>query len=415
MRAVAAGERAAVWIIIDFAPDKRGALEQNLLALAAGLRAADVETPIVFAGRPVDWIEAELRALHVATRILDFRRPLAAALELARWLRLAPPDLVHFHFVRAYSPLVLAAHAAGAKVIVHDHLILGKPIIAERTRAPALQRALQPAKRLRGVALNQLIDARIAPSLAVAVSVMDAEFFPSERIEVIPNGIDFARFATATSTIRAELGLGFRPVVACAVAQMRAEKGVEVLIRALSSIRADAALLVAGPPSAECRSLVERRGLQDNVHFLGLRNDVENVFAAADAIVVPSTCDEAFCFAAVEGMAAGKPVVVTDSGGMPELMAGGECGVVVPKHDADALAGAISAILSDDARAQRLGAAARERVAALYTTERWVAAILRAYQRLVPSIRLAPTTAEASGVTKVAPMSAAVAQRSAIA
>ncbi|HEX6836009.1 MAG TPA: glycosyltransferase family 4 protein, partial [Polyangia bacterium] len=155
-------------------------------------------------------------------------------------------------------------------------------------------------------------------------------------------------------------------------------------------------------------------GVADRVRFLGLRNDVENVFAAADVVVVPSTCDEAFCYAAVEGMAAGKPVIVTDSGGMPELMAGGECGVVVPKHDENALAGAVSAILSDDARAQRLGAAARERVAALYTTDRWVAAMLRAYQRLVPSIRLTPPTAKAPSVTTVAPPMDDVAQRSAI-
>lgn len=417
MQRVSDASRAPrIWIVLDFRPDKHGALEHNLIALAGRLQTTGAKTTLVFSGPPIETIRDSLQRIGAEVRTLDFRRPAIATMEFARWLYADRPDLVHFHFVRAYSPLVLAAHTAGAQVLVHDHLILGKPILLDHSRPPAVSRALQPAKRFRGAALNGCVDYRVAVSLAVAVSVMNAEYFPSERIEVVPNGIDVSRFATSDSTIRTQLELGERPVVACAVAQMRSEKGVEILIRAMTSIRQDAVLLIAGPPSAACTNLVRERNLEDRVHFLGLRNDVETVFAAADVIVVPSICDEAFCFAAAEGMASGKPVIVTESGGMPELVNDSECGAIIPRNDADALATAISSVLGNPALAKRLGEAARNRAHALYTTERWVASMLRVYGRLLPSFSEdGRVVGFASGDNAVPKAGTATAERSAVA
>jgi glycosyltransferase involved in cell wall biosynthesis len=101
-------------------------------------------------------------------------------------------------------------------------------------------------------------------------------------------------------------------------------------------------------------------------------------------VVVPSHWEEAFGLAVVEGMAAGKPVVVSRSGAMPGLV--GDTGVVVPKRDPEALAGAIGALLDDPMRCARLGRAARARAQERYTMDRWLTQLLGVYERILPSL-----------------------------
>src|SRR5438105_1129878 len=99
-------------------------MEQQLVALASRLRDAGVALTYVFARPPAAFPGEELRDLGVDVRALDFSRPAQAAARLAGWLHESRPQIVHFHFVDAYSPLVLAAKLSGAKVAVHDHLCI---------------------------------------------------------------------------------------------------------------------------------------------------------------------------------------------------------------------------------------------------------------------------------------------------
>lgn len=384
------GERARAWVVLDLDPKKRGSLEQGLVALAARLQHLRVTATVVLAAAPPDWLRAALDERGIDIRVLDFRKPTLAILQFGRWLSVARPHLVHFHFIRAHSPLVLIAHAAGARVVVHDHITLGQPVAAGFEHGTTTKKLLRPLKRLRSATLGRFVDSRIAVSLFVAASVMDAEHFPSARIEVVPNGVDVTRFLKADPmALRWELKIGTRPVVGC-VSRMAPEKGVDVLIRAVAAIGNDTALLIAGdgPDIDRCRRLARELGVVDRVHFLGLRDDVENVYAAADVVVMPSLWDEAFGLCVVEAMAAGKPVIVTDSGAMPELIGDGECGAVVAKGDPSALARAISALLDDPARAQSLGQAARQRALSVYPIERWVDGVIAAYGRLVPALKV---------------------------
>jgi glycosyltransferase involved in cell wall biosynthesis len=137
----------------------------------------------------------------------------------------------------------------------------------------------------------------------------------------------------------------------------------------------------------KCKQLAHDLGVSDRVYFLGLRDDVENVYAAANVVVMPSLWDEAFGLCVVEAMAAGRPVVVTDSGAMPEIIANGDCGAVVPKADDVAMAAAISALLDNPERAAKVGNAARQRAITMYPIEKWVDALIKAYSRLVPMIQ----------------------------
>jgi glycosyltransferase involved in cell wall biosynthesis len=142
------------------------------------------------------------------------------------------------------------------------------------------------------------------------------------------------------------------------------------------------AMVGEGPREASWRALAGTVGLQDRVHFLGLRSDVEEILAAASLVVVPSEWEEAFGLAVIEGMASAKPVVVTRSGAMPHIV--GDAGIVVPKADPPALARAIGTVLSDRVLARRLAIAGRARVESLYSMALYVDRMVDAYRPFLP-------------------------------
>jgi glycosyltransferase involved in cell wall biosynthesis len=383
-------KRPAIWLVLDLAPNKRGSMETQLVTLAARLAQAGAQATFVFEAPAPAWMAAALAASGATTRLLDFRRPGPAALQLARWLEAARPALVHFHFVRAYSPLVAVAKAVGARVVLHDHITLGAPSRPDHPRRPPVARALARGyKRARAAALNGFVDRRIAVSRFVADSVQCAEYVASRKLTVVENGIDVARYARADGTsLRRELrATGERPIVAC-VSRMAPEKGVDSLIAAMTRVGRDALLVLAGdgPDLEACRALASSLGLGDHVRFVGLRDDVERVYAAADVMVMPSLWDEAFGLVVVEAMAAGKPVVVTRSGAMPEIVEHGRGGVIVPKRDPVALAGAIGRLLDDDSLRARMGHAARARAVECFDLGMWLDRIMAEYAALVPAL-----------------------------
>src|SRR5207253_4318491 len=118
-------------------------------------------------------------------------------------------------------------------------------------------------------------------------------------------------------------------------------------------------LLLVGDGADEkrFRALAKEQG--GDVRFLGVRDDVERILASSDVVIVPSHWEEAFGLAVVEGMAAGKPVVVSRSGAMPQIL--GDTGLVVPKRDPAALADAVGRLLDDPLLRARLGRAAQAR------------------------------------------------------
>jgi glycosyltransferase involved in cell wall biosynthesis len=130
------------------------------------------------------------------------------------------------------------------------------------------------------------------------------------------------------------------------------------------------ALIVGGGRrQAEMRQLAASLGLGESVHFLGQRRDVPDLLHAMDVFVLPSY-SEGVSLALLEAMAAGLPVIATAVGGLPEVVADGETGWLIPPQDAAALAGALVRLLADPALAQRLGANARDHVREHYSLDR---------------------------------------------
>jgi glycosyltransferase involved in cell wall biosynthesis len=138
----------------------------------------------------------------------------------------------------------------------------------------------------------------------------------------------------------------------------------------------------------EVRQLPRQLGIHENVEFSGFRNDIGRAIAELDLLVHASTIGEPFGQVIIEGMAAGKPVVATNGGGVPEIVEDGRTGILVPMADIEAMASAICRILSDPASAKAMGLRARQSVADHFTIEQTARRVEAVYAELLDSAEL---------------------------
>ena len=168
-------------------------------------------------------------------------------------------------------------------------------------------------------------------------------------------------------------------------------RGQDVAIRALADLRRDhpeAQLVVAGTPhprpadrayAAELEALAARLGVRDAVHLCGFAR-AEDVFAVADIVLNPARFAETFGIASTEALAAGRPVVSTDVGAIPEVLHDGRHALLVPPDRPDAMAAAVRRLLDEPALSERLVAAGREHVLRSFSAERQLPRFERAIQ-----------------------------------
>ncbi|MBX3497747.1 MAG: glycosyltransferase family 4 protein [Parvibaculum sp.] len=238
----------------------------------------------------------------------------------------------------------------------------------------ALEREMFASTRLKAVIVN---------SAMVADEIITHFDYPRERIHLIPNGIDLTRFdRPAIKTLRGEtrnrLGLSSEQKVLVIVGSGYERKGVAQAIAALAESRTGAALLVIGHEKRVSRyqKLAARKGVGNDVRFLGKQDNVVPFLAAADAMILPSLYDP-FPSTVLEGLAAGLPVVTSESTGARDIVRELDKGLVRDANDIAGLAEAISLALAlaekpdNDARARAIAArfdmnAMVERMLALY-------------------------------------------------
>ena len=163
-----------------------------------------------------------------------------------------------------------------------------------------------------------------------------------------------------------------------APAAARPEKGVPTLLRAFDRLMADRGtraprpVLVymgEGPQFAEVQRLRETLAAREDIVLTGYRRDAGALIAGADVCAMPSLWQDALPLAVMQPMALSRPVVGSAVGGIPEMIADGETGLLVPPGDDAALAAALGQLVDDPARRERFGRAGRERVATLFTPE----------------------------------------------
>lgn len=208
---------------------------------------------------------------------------------------------------------------------------------------------------------------------------------PEEKFVTIHKGHDLSWYSEPA----ADLSLFDIPddafVVGC-VANDRPRKGLHVLIDAARHLPERAPvhfLLVGNMASESLRRQIEQSPWRDRFHLTGFRSDAPSLMAACHASVLSALKREGLPKVIIESMAYATPVIVTDSGGSPELMVDGESGLVVPPGDSLALAEAIVSLWKDPQAAARMGERGRQRIAENFRVEDTISRTLELYHDLV--------------------------------
>lgn len=355
--------------------------EHSLAALATGLVVRGHTVAVVAPGR---WsLEASLRAAGVEVRTVPSRacwltywEPRPWPVVAAKWLRYAWPQRATRRLVRE-----LAAWRAD---VVHVNCLphLRGVTAARRANAPRvwhLREILPPGPRRRWWArkLRDSGASLVTVSEAAASWVRDEGL--GDQVSVVPNGIAMSEPPLNPVAARAALGLPTDAVLAGFAGQLAAHKGARLFVEAAARAMRDAPGLHAvlaggGPPDMRARieRVVADTGLASRFHLLPAQPSGLEVVVACDVVCVPTLTPDPLPRTVMEAMAAGRPVVGSASGGIPEMVEEGLTGHVVPPGDEEALTAALVRLARDAARRAAMGAQARRRCRELFSLETYV-------------------------------------------
>lgn len=360
------GERTLrVLVVIDSL--SHGGAELLLTDFVAAAGTAGIEPSVAYLGeRDGSPAAARLRehGIEPACIAIDGLLHPGSLTRLRAHVRDLAPDIVHTHLDYADFMGGVASRSLGIPMVSTVHVMEWR---AGATRDRVRGRLIASARRR--------LAARVATvSDAARTALLGAGLDRADHVVTVHNGVAAAPAAGAGAGIRAELGLDADALVVAQVAVLREGKGHAVAAEAVARLRADhpgLRLVVVGDGPA--RAQVERAlaPLGEAALMLGHRDDVMAVLDAADVLVHPTEID-ALPTAVMEAMAAGLPVVATNVGGVPELVADGETGVLVQAPaTAPALAEALAPLLADAGLRRRLGEAGRARYERGFTAESW--------------------------------------------
>lgn len=331
------------------------------------------------------------------THLPSLQRAIAPAADVAAFRSIyqllcrVQPAIVHTHMAKAGAVGRLAAvaynRAAGrkqpARIVhtYHGHVLEGyfSPlkskafITAERALARATDRIIAIAPRVRDQLLSEYHIGR------------------ASQYAVIPLGFNLQAFAGVTpadrQVARAALDIPPDAAVMTTVGRLTAIKQHELFIetsRLVATRQPSAQFLIVGDGErrAELEALSTRGGLSGRARFLGWRRDLATIYAATDVFVLTSR-NEGTPVALIEAMASGVPGVSTNVGGVADVIAASDLGVLVAPDRPAALASAIDDLLSNPARRSAMGERARQHVLSRFTADRLVADVASLYRSLL--------------------------------
>ncbi len=307
--------------------------EVHVVLLCNDLRAlGETVTLSCRPGTPIDQ-KAREATIPVLNLPLSGSLDLKSAWQLAKYCRENSIDIIHAHTGRDYW-------LATWTKLFYPKL---KLVITRHIRCPLRNSAIHQWA-------YQKVDKLIAVSQAVRSCITN---LPSSKIAVIYNGIDLERFSTARPGIlRKELNISPETKIIGMVGRVNPVKGHETLIESIPEIRAkfpDTVFVVIGGGDY----IATLQTISKDVVFLGMRSNVPELMKDLDVFVLASW-DEPFGLVTVEAMAAGIPIVATNTGGTLEIITNEETGLLVSPKDAKQLAQSVIRILTDRNLADKL-------------------------------------------------------------
>jgi glycosyltransferase involved in cell wall biosynthesis len=316
-------------------------------------------------GDMTDWLDTDvvrITGLHRSASIADAARATAA---LAGLIRRTRPDIVHTHMAMAGFCGRTAARVSRAMTVhtFHGHVLEGYFSARKDRIFTRIERVLaHGTTRL------------VAVSHAVRDDLVRRRIGAAKRWHVVPVGLrldDLAALAPPDGGTSVGIVGRLVPI-----------KDHDTFLRAAAHWPAGTRIVVAG--DGELRAQLERRALELGVpaSFRGWVRDLPGLYGELDVVVLTSR-NEGTPVALIEAMAAGRPVVATRVGGVPDVVDDGVTGVLVPPGSADDVAGAVQALLRDAAAARAMGERARASVLERFSADRLVDDVDRLYRELL--------------------------------
>jgi len=285
---------------------------------------------------------------------------LRALYDLVRLIKAEKPDVVHTHTSKGGILGRLAAKIARVSLIVHTphgHVFFGH-------FGPILSRIFLWAERL----FAPLTDRVVALTAGESKDYMDLNVYPGKKIVSIHSGVDVEKFKQVPVSVvekKRSLGLDQNGLVVGFIGWLLPIKGPMHLLKAMEGVWRDhdetvLVFIGKGDLDVDLRAEALKTGANGRVNFLGWRNDIDEIMPIFDIFVLPSL-NEGMGRVLVEAMAAGKPIVASNVGGIPDLVKHDHNGLLVPPGDEKALAAAIEQLINDPAKAKMMGQRGKER------------------------------------------------------
>jgi len=344
-------------------PSKIAGAERSTTSLCEHLVRAGHEVVVACkAGHPL--VEVMRGAgLEVREARIGGKLNVAAPLRLARLARATGAEVIHTQLSTAALWGSVAGRLAGVPVVAHVRALNSKTCYVLADRVIAISRAVKRH--------------------------LEAQGMRGERIDVVYTGLDSERYGTPMprAAAKARLGIAAAQPAVGVVAHLTPKKGHAPFLEAAARVAAchpEVLFLFLGEGSQ--REALELRarelGLKERVRFLGFHADVLPFYAAMDVVVLPSIAGEGLPRTLLEASFLGIPVVGTDLSGVPEIIADGETGFVVPPGVPEPLAERMTRLIEDPSLRERLGAAGAARIRAQFTVPAMVAGTVASDERV---------------------------------
>ena len=355
------------------------------LSLESGMTDREMQT---LEGLKSEALVKGVRFIPVSTlvRRIDPLKDLRALIFLMKLICKKRPVLVHTHSSKAGILGRLAARLAGVPIIVHTphgHVFYGH-------FGPAASKFFLLIERV----FDTITDCVIALTEGEKKDYITFSVSHPQKVHTIHSGVDVDRFKpgrTDVTTLKKQLGFNDKRLVVGTIGWLLPIKGPDVLFEAMIHIwekKNNALLVYVGKGELEHMLKAETfsRGVEDRVVFLGWRSDIDDIIQLFDVFVLPSL-NEGMGRVLVEAMAAAKPVVASDVGGVPDLVKHGLNGFLARPGDSRELSGYIEKLLGDDRLRANMGAQGRK-LAENYTVDKMVAKIDALYISLFQDYRI---------------------------
>lgn len=347
--------------------------EQQTLHLLKGLRNRKLNSHLVCQpGSPMAKAAATTGITVFPLRMCG-EIDVLAAYRLRKLIRKYAYNIIHCHTSHAHTLAFLASWGTNVRRLV--------------TRRVDFSIFRHSFLKLSGIKYRYMADYYIAISRKIK-EVLVSDGIAAERIFVVHSGIDPDRFkAESSKELVAEFAIKNEEKVVINVAHLAGHKGQKYLVQSIPAVlerfpRTRFFIVGGGELMGELKALAISLGLADELVFTGFREDVGAFYRLADLFVM-SSVEEGLGTAVLDALAVGKPVVATNSGGIPEMITDGENGLLVPAKNPSALADAISEMLADAVKAERMAARGPELVEARFSIEAMVAGNINVYERIL--------------------------------